>query len=129
MKKYIHHHLNKVCCCVKKGNPQCPHQVLLGTITTSQPLDIIEIDFFISTAQKDISVYWFIVHYWFYLQGDHPCQSAISIKLQRNFIEIALWHGCSPVNFLHIFKTPFPKNISGWLLLYISMCCQIQKLT
>ena len=26
-------------------------------------------------------------------------------------------HGCSPVNLLHIFRTPFPKNISGRLLL------------
>ena len=31
--------------------------------------------------------------------------------------EIALWHGCSPVNLPHIFRTPFPKNTSGWLLL------------
>ena len=48
----------------------------------------------------------------------HPCQSAISIKLLCNFIEIALRHGCSPVNLLHIFRTPFPKNTSWWLLLY-----------
>ena len=27
--------------------------------------------------------------------GEHPCQSMISIKLQRNFIEIALRHRCS----------------------------------
>ena len=26
-----------------------------------------------------------------------------------NFIEIALRHGCSPVNLLHIFRTPFSK--------------------
>ena len=38
-------------------------------------------------------------------------------KLQRNFIEIALLHGCSPVILLHIFRKPFPKNTSGWLLL------------
>ena len=38
-------------------------------------------------------------------------------KLFCNFIEIALRHGCSPVNLLHIFKTPFLKNTSGWLLL------------
>ena len=25
--------------------------------------------------------------------------------------------GCSPVNLLHIFRTPFPGNISWWLLL------------
>ena len=35
-----------------------------------------------------------------------------------NFIEIALRYGCSPVNLLHIFKTPFPKNSSERLLLW-----------
>ena len=32
-------------------------------------------------------------------------------------IEIALQHGRSHVNLLHIFKVPSPKNTSGWLLL------------
>ena len=50
--------------------------------------------------------------------GEHPCRSVISIKLLCNFIEIALRHGCSPVNLLHIFRTPFPRNTSGWLLLW-----------
>ena len=45
--------------------------------------------------------------------------SAILIKLQRSFIEIALQHGCSPVNLLQIFKAPFPKNISEALLLCV----------
>ena len=40
---------------------------------------------------------------------EHPCRSAISIKLQTNFIEIALRHGCSPVN--------FNSFSSRWLLL------------
>ena len=26
-----------------------------------------------------------------------------------------LWHGCSPVNLLHIFRTLLPKNTSGGL--------------
>ena len=42
--------------------------------------------------------------------GEQPCNSVISIKFQSNFIEIALRHGCSLVIFLHIFRTPFPKN-------------------
>ena len=49
---------------------------------------------------------------------EHPCRSVISINLQSNFIEITLQHGCSAVNLLHFLKTSFPKNTSGWLLLY-----------
>ena len=40
--------------------------------------------------------------------GEHPCLSAISH-------EIALRHGYSPVNLLHIFRTPIPRNTSGGL--------------
>ena len=49
--------------------------------------------------------------------GEHSCRSAILIKLQSNFTEIWLWHGCSHVNLLHIFRTPFSKKTSVWLLL------------
>ena len=49
--------------------------------------------------------------------GEHPCRSTISIKLVCNFIEITLQFGCSPVNLLHIFRTPFPKNTTEGLLL------------
>ena len=45
------------------------------------------------------------------------CRSAISIKLQSNFIEIALRRGCSPVDLLHIFRTRFYKNTYGGMLL------------
>ena len=48
--------------------------------------------------------------------GESPCRSVISIKLQSNFMEITLRHGCSHVNLLHIFSTPFLKNTSGRLL-------------
>ena len=50
--------------------------------------------------------------------GEHPCRSVISIKLLCNFIEITLRHGCSPVNLQHIFRTPSPKNTSRRLLLF-----------
>ena len=49
--------------------------------------------------------------------AEHPCRSAISRKLQSNFIEIALPYGCFPVNLLPIFRTAFLKNTSGGLLL------------
>ena len=39
-----------------------------------------------------------------------------------NFIEITLRHGCSPVNLLHIFRTPFYKNAYGGLVLSIQRC-------
>ena len=47
------------------------------------------------------------------------CVLKICSKLLCNFLEIKLRHGCSPVNLLHIFRTPFTKNTSGWLLLEI----------
>ena len=47
----------------------------------------------------------------------HPCRSVISIEWQSNFTEIELRHGCSPVNLLHMFRTSFPRNSSGGLLL------------
>ena len=66
------------------------------------------------------------------ISGERSCLSAISTKLLSNlfflififlilllwnFIEIKLRHECSPVNLLHIFRTPFLKNTSGRLLL------------
>ena len=49
--------------------------------------------------------------------GELPCWSVISVKLLCNFIEITLRYGCSPVDLLHIFRTPFPKNTSDGLFL------------
>ena len=60
--------------------------------------------------------------------GEHPCRSVISLKLQSNFIEIALRHRCSPVNLLHIFRTPFPKNTSGWLQVKYSKVSHPKKI-
>ena len=48
--------------------------------------------------------------------GEHPCRNVFS----NNVIEITLRHGFSSVNLLHIFRTAFLKNTSGWLLLDIS---------
>ena len=65
--------------------------------------------------------------------GVHPCQRVIQrhfteftkrtlllkcdFNLQSNFIEITQPHGCSPINLLHIYRTPFSRNNSGRLLL------------
>ena len=52
--------------------------------------------------------------------GEHPCRSAISIKLLYNFIGVALRHACSPVNLLHIFRTPLLKSTPGRLRLTVN---------
>ena len=59
--------------------------------------------------------------------GEHLCRDAISIKLQSNFIEITLWHESSPVNLLHIFRTPFPKNTSRRLPVPLITPCYLEK--
>ena len=51
--------------------------------------------------------------------GEHPYRSVISIKL--------LQHAYSPVNLPHILRTLFPKNTSGWLLLFFEEHCENQK--
>ena len=43
--------------------------------------------------------------------SEHPCWSVISIKLQSNFIETRLRHGCSPVNLLYILEHIFLKGV------------------
>ena len=64
---------------------------------------------------------------------EHSCWIVISIKLScnvcfwqhlilllpYNFIEITFRHECSPVNWLHFFRTPFLKNSTGGLLLFL----------
>ena len=52
--------------------------------------------------------------------GERPCRNVISIKLPNNCIKIILRHGCSPVNWLYIFRIP-SKNTSGGLLLNAHM--------
>ena len=39
------------------------------------------------------------------------------VALLSNFIGIARRHGCSPVNFIHTFRTSFHKKTYGELLL------------
>ena len=43
------------------------------------------------------------------------------VFLLKDVLKI-LRHGSSPVNLLHIIRTPFTKNISGWLLLFCVTC-------
>ena len=38
------------------------------------------------------------------------------VTLQLYWNRTSAW--CSPVNLLHVFRAPFPKSTSGWLLLY-----------
>ena len=45
----------------------------------------------------------------------------ISLFISYYFSKKKKKNGCSPVNFLHILKTPFPKSTSGRLLLWCQM--------
>ena len=41
---------------------------------------------------------------------------------ENDFNKVVLFcKGCSPVNLMHIFRTPFPKNTYGGLLLYTAL--------
>ena len=50
--------------------------------------------------------------------GEHPCRSAISMKLFSNFVKIKIRLGRCPVNLPHIFREYFYKNAHGGLLLH-----------
>ena len=50
-------------------------------------------------------------------------------KVVCSFIEITLRHGCSPVNLLYIFRTPFLKNTSRRLLLNLRNYCYSKYIT
>ena len=50
-----------------------------------------------------------------------------SKKFQSKCFEIALWNGCSPANLQHIFRTHFPKNNYGGLLLILSTKLFLQR--
>ena len=71
----------------------------------------------VRSSHPDVFLRKRVLKIWSKFTGEHPCQSVISIKFQSNFIEITLWHGCSLVNLLHTFRTPFLKNTAEWLLL------------
>ena len=68
---------------------------------------------------RQISVLCFVIH-----RSSHP-----DVFLGKGVLKICSKftgeHGCSPVNLLYIFRTPFPKNTSGRLhlniLRYISL--------
>ena len=42
-----------------------------------------------------------------------------------DFNKVALRHGRSPVNLLHIFRTPFLKNTSGRLLVQVGIVISV----
>ena len=47
----------------------------------------------------------------------NPCRSVISISCKATLLKSHFRHGCSPVNLLHISRTPFYKSTSEGLLL------------
>ena len=66
--------------------------------------------------------------------AEHPLRGAISIKLQSNFIDITLWHGCSAVNLCVFSEHLCLRHTSRGLLLglvhkyFINPCSTIYLL-
>ena len=49
-------------------------------------------------------------------------------KCDFNKVAWQLRQRCSPANLLHIFRAPFPRNTSGWLLLtFLNDCSKNHK--
>ena len=78
-------------------------------VTTKRALNVMQTSY-IRRCSPEVfleKVFW---KYGSTFTGEYPCLKVISVKLLCNFIEIALRHGCSPVNLLHVFRTSFYKN-------------------
>ena len=69
--------------------------------------------YFFGSSQTEVFLGESVLELCSRFRGEHPCRSAISMKLLCNFVEIALWDGCSPMGLLHIFGMPSPENTSG----------------
>ena len=52
--------------------------------------------------------------------GEQLCRSEISTKLQTTLLKSHFSMDVLLLNLVHIFKTPFLKSTSGWLLLYVN---------
>ena len=68
------------------------HQKIILHFNRSSPPEVSLRDVFLEICSK---------------KTENPCWGVTSIKLLWNFIEITLWHGCSLVNLLDIFRTTF----------------------
>ena len=91
--------------CPYTGKMRVRENPFLGIFYAVEPLSII-----CRSSHQDMLLEKGVLKICRKFKGEHPCRSAIAIKL----------HGCSPLNLWHIFRTPFTKNTSGWLLLYLS---------
>ena len=126
---------------VKENRPLATkkHKKILIYIDLAQPYQkTMDIFTWSNNTQNFVKGYWFARNYWeaqwlgkvkavaggvlkkrcsgdmqqIYRKAPMP-----KCDLQSNFTEIALRHEFSPVNLLHIFRTPFPRNTSGWMYL------------
>ena len=104
--------------CVYSNKPPSPWKLLVARLKIYWKLGFCETDFFIS-SHPEVFLGKGVLKICSKFTGEYPCRSVISIKLLCNFVEITFRHGCPPVNFLHIFKTFFPKIFFGWMLPFL----------
>ena len=87
----------------------------IGNVAVIVSVGVIEVGETIRSSHPEVFLGKGVLKICSKFTGEYPCRSVISINFAT--LLITLQHGCSPVNFLHIFRTPFLKNTSGWLLL------------
>ena len=96
------------------------------SITRTQPVSINDNNFHIISSKLSHKQYLIRL-----LRSSSP--EVFLGKLYCNFIEIRLRHGCSTINLLHIFRTPFHKNTLERLLtleqVFSCEFCKISKNT
>ena len=93
------------------------HIIFFCRISITQTARLLRMNLTIRSSRPEVFLGKEVLKICSKFTGGHPCQSVILIKFQSNFIKNALRHTCSHVHLLHIFRTLFPKNIYGGMVL------------
>ena len=94
---------------VKLGENYQSFVVQSSSLSMSRMMNIKKLIFIARSSHPEVFLAKGVLKIFSKFTGEHRCR-----------IGITLLHGCSPVNLLHIFRTPFHRNTSGWLHLFIA---------